>query len=285
MKRYPFPVWSVVLATLALAGCQPKSGDSAAGEAPVEIGPKYSAKSGLLLPDETRRSLGLKIVEVTEQKVPATLDVQLRVYQKGETTLLASASVAPEEAKALKRGQVVRASANGASFTGQVTRLNDELLKAAGMAEVLVEFHNAPGASAVGAFLPASVELGSSSLVVTIPRAALLECSDGHSVYTVSGERFVRAQVKVGATSGDLVEIKDGLYAGDQVVLHPVLSLWLTELAVRQGRSGVLRHPGQGEIGHGSQDRRTVAPAAGAGAAGDAGARRRGRVVGIAPAD
>ena len=65
-----------MVAALALTGCQPKPGEATAGEETVEIGPKYSAKDGLLVPDETRRSLGLKIVEVTEQKVPATLDVQ-----------------------------------------------------------------------------------------------------------------------------------------------------------------------------------------------------------------
>lgn len=36
----------------------------------------------------------------------------------------------------------------------------------------------------------------------SIPRAALLECSDGYSVYTVSGGSFVRALVKVGAMAG-----------------------------------------------------------------------------------
>ncbi len=49
----------MLVAGLALAGCQPKSGESAAGEASVEIGPKYSAKNGLHVPDDTRRSLGL----------------------------------------------------------------------------------------------------------------------------------------------------------------------------------------------------------------------------------
>ena len=213
----------------------------------VVFGPQFSAKQGLLVPEDTRQSLGLKIVEVTEQKVPATLDVQLRVYQTGKESILASASVTPEEAKALKRGQVVRATANGASFTGQVTRVNDELLKATGMAEALVELRNPPGASAVGAFLPASVELDSAASVVAIPRAALLESSDGHSVYTVSGEHLVRAPVKVGAISGDLVEIKDGLYAGDQVVLQPVMSLWMTELAAVKGGQACCVVPAKGK--------------------------------------
>lgn len=238
----------MLLAALALAGCQPKPGESAAGEESVEIGPKYSAKNGLHVPEDTRLSLGLKTVEVTEQKVPATLNVQLRVYHEGKESILASATVTPDEAKQLKRGQAVHARANGENLTGQVTRVNDELQKATGMAEVLVEFRNPSPASAVGAFLPASVALESEATVVSIPRAALLECSDGHSVYTVSGESFVRAPVKVGAISGDLVEIKDGLYAGDQVVLQPVMSLWMTELAaVKGGQACCVMPAGKGK--------------------------------------
>lgn len=247
MKRNQFCVGSVLVVALALAGCQPKPGESAGGEKSVEIGPKYSAKNGLHVPDDTRLSLGLKIVEVTEQKVPATLVVQLRIYQNGKESILASATVTPEEVIALKRGQAVRATVSDANLTGQVTKVNDELLKATGMAEVLVEFRNPPGGSVVGAFLPANVELDSAASVVTIPRAALLECSDGHSVYTVSGESFVRTPVKVGAISGDLVEIKDGLYAGDQVVLQPVMSLWMTELAAVKGGQACCVMPAKGK--------------------------------------
>lgn len=247
MKRNQFWVVSGLLAVLTLAGCQPKSDGSAASEETVEIGPQYSAKNGLLVPDETRQSLGLKIVEVTEQKVPATLDVQLRVYQEGEESILASATVTPEEAKQLKRGQAVQARANDANLTGSVTAVDDRLLKATGMAEVQVELARTNGAASVGAFIPARVELDSAAAVVAIPQAALLECSDGHSVYTVSGEHLVRTSVKVGARAGELVEIKDGLFAGDQVVLQPVMSLWMTELAAVKGGQACCVAPAKGK--------------------------------------
>ena len=236
--------------TLALAGCQPKSSESVANEASPEsvaLGPQYTAKNGLRVPEDPRRSLGVKYVEVTEQKVPATLAVQLRVYQTGKDSILASATVTPEEAKALKRGQAVRARSNGASLTGKVTRVNDELQKATGMAELLVEFAGLPDVSAISAFLSASVDMDSAVTVVAIPRSALIECSDGHSVYTVSGTYLVRTPVKVGAMNGDLVEIKDGLYAGDQVVLQPVMSLWMTELAAVKGGQACCVMPAKGK--------------------------------------
>jgi cobalt-zinc-cadmium efflux system membrane fusion protein len=115
------------------------------------------------------------------------------------------------------------------------------------MIEVLAEIPNTTDDLAVGAFLQASGTLESVASVVTIPRAALLQCSDGYSVYTVSGEHLLRTPVKIGATSADFVEIKDGLYAGDQVVLQPVMSLWMTELAAVKGGQACCAVPAKGK--------------------------------------
>ena len=247
MKRNLLVLCSVFLAALALTGCQMKSDPAAEVEDSVEIGPKYTAKNGLFVPADTRLSLGMEIVEVTEQRVRATLEVQLRVYQAGKESFLANASVAPEEGKALKPGLAVQARSNGANLAGRVTQVNDELLKVTGMTEALLEFNDTANPPAVGAFLSASVALDSDAMVLTIPRAALLECSEGHSVYTVSGENLVRAAVKVGAMSSDLVEIQDGLYAGDQVVSRPVMSLWMTELAAVKGGQACCIEPPKGK--------------------------------------
>jgi hypothetical protein len=83
--------------------------------------------------------------------------------------------------------------------------------------------------------------------VVTIPSAAVLGCSEGQFVYAVSGEHLVRTAVKVGASNSDLIEITEGLYAGDQVVLEPVLSLWMTELAAVKGGQACCIEPPKGK--------------------------------------
>ena len=123
--------------------------------------------------------------------------------------------------------------------------LNDRFQKATGMVELLVEIQSI--APAIGSFLQASVTLNSGESTVTIPRAALLQCSDGHAVYTVNGEHLVRTPVKVGVSNADLVEIQDGLYAGDQVVLQPVMSLWMTELAAVKGGQACCVVPAEGK--------------------------------------
>lgn len=236
------------VAVVILAGCGRESSDSAKTEELVVFGPQFSAKKGLLVPKDTRQSLGLRIAEVTEQKVPRTFEVQLRVYQVGNPVTRATGTVTPEQAKYLKPGQVIQVHArDGKKGTAKVTLVNDQLQKATGMRELLVEILQAPDEFTVGAFVRASVSLDSNESAVTVPRAALLQCSDGHSVYTVSGEHLVRTPVKVGAASADFVEIKDGLYAGDQVVLQPVMSLWMTELAAVKGGQACCVEPAKGK--------------------------------------
>lgn len=246
--KHPLTKCAALLLAVLLAGCGRQAVETTGAETTVVLGPQFSAKKGLLLPDDTRQSLGLKIVEVTEQKVPATIEVQLRVYQADDHASLASGGVTPEQAKLLKPGQSLQIHAtDGKSFSGKVTGLRDQLLKVTGMIEVLAEIPGASAGPTVGTFLQTAIALDSSESVTSIPRAALLQCSDGYSVYTVSGEHFVRTPVKIGAASADFVEIKDGLYAGDQVVLQPVMSLWMTELAAVKGGQACCAVPAKGK--------------------------------------
>lgn len=240
--------YAALLLAVMLTGCGRNAIETTVAEATGVLGPQYSAKKGLLVPEDTRRSLGVKTVEVVEQKVSSTIEVQLRVYQAGDRAWLASGTVTPEQAKLLKPGQPLKIHAgDGRSFSGKVTALNDQLQKATGMIEVLAEIPGAPTGAAAGKFLQADIALDSNESVVSVPRAALLQCSDGYSVYTVSGEHLVRTPVKVGASNADLVEIKDGLYAGDQVVLQPVMSLWMTELAAVKGGQACCAPPPKGK--------------------------------------
>ncbi len=238
---------AAVLAGMALAACKPKSTAPTSEGETVLLGPQYS-KKGLLLPEDTRLSLGVRFAEVTEQRVSATLNLPLHVYELRDDGGKASGTVTPEESEKLRAGQPVELqTAEGHSFTGKVTRLNDELRKAMGTLEILVEFRPVPDGVQAGAFLQARVTRDDATNVVSIPRAALLQCGDGYSVFTVSGEHLVRTPVKVGAANADLVEITDGLYSGDQVVLQPVMSLWMIELAAVKGGQACCVMPAKGK--------------------------------------
>lgn len=83
----------------------------------------------------------------------------------------------------------------------------------------------------------------SSTAVTVVPLSALLTTSTGSYVYVENGHHFLRTEVKVGKNDADLLEIIDGLYAGDVVVKSPVNLLWYAELqAIRGGQSCADEH-------------------------------------------
>jgi multidrug efflux pump subunit AcrA (membrane-fusion protein) len=212
--------------------------------------PQFSATSGLSLPETTRQSLGLRIADVTDQNLVSALEFQLRVYQADRAEAKATGMVTPEQSKKLEVSQELQVRVNDErTLTGKIIKVSHELEKATGMVEVLVAMAIASTSEplSVGAFVRASITGEPRERVVAIPRTALLECSDGYCVYTVSGDSFVRTSVKVGAVNGDLVEIRDGLYTGDQVVMQPVMSLWLTELAAVKGGQACCIEPPKGK--------------------------------------
>ncbi len=249
MKRLLGLFWCHVAVSWAITGCHPQPGDPAAAEAVVEIGPKYIATKGLLVPEETRVSIGLDLVDVTERVVSEVIEWPIRIYRSGAVSSLASGSVTPEQAQRLKDGQDVHVSTgDGRELSAKITGIHDSLAKETGFAEVLLEMPFAATDPLIdGAFLTARVTPHPGAPSIAIPRSALLESSDGVSVYTASGESFVRTPVKVGAMNDELVEIKEGLYAGDQVVSKPVMALWMMELAAVKGGQACCVVPPKGK--------------------------------------
>lgn len=246
MKFSPLP-YSILVAIFALMGCQPKSDDLAAIASTVIVGPEYSANKGLFVPEETRRSLGLKVVEIGEQIMVASVELSLRVYDVSGSVIRASGPVSVEQAKILKVGQPLSVRVSGREIaTSRIAALSDHMAKIMGTVEVLAEIPSVAGL-AIGSFVKAEATIESAGRVTTVPRSALIQATDGYSVYVVSGTHFVRTPVKVGTLDGDMAEIKEGLYSGDQVVSEPAMSLWLTELAAVKGGHACCVVPAKGK--------------------------------------
>jgi hypothetical protein len=71
--------------------------------------------------------------------------------------------------------------------------------------------------------------------LTAVPRSALLKTAEGWFVYVVNESFFLRTPVTVGAMNAGIAEITEGLYAGDQIVVSPVSSLWMAELQILRG--------------------------------------------------
>jgi multidrug efflux pump subunit AcrA (membrane-fusion protein) len=235
---------------LGLTGCGPKGEEKGQPHAPPP-GISFQAKHGLLVPPATAKFIGLEVADLDESKVAATLIFSAQVYRTANETPLASIHrlaaknaqasgfVSGGQAASLREGQPVKVTVAGADvFTGYVSSVNHALAKASGQVEVLLAIEDGQARLARGAFVSVTAPLGGDQNVVSLPRSALLRTTEGDFVYTRSGERFVRTPVKLGMLNPELAEVAEGLFEGDQVVVKPVMTLWLAELqSIRGGKA------------------------------------------------
>ena len=213
-------------------------------------GVTFQAKKGLRVSPATAKFIGLEVAEVEERKIAAAFRFSAQVYQGANearfasrrsmvaSMALASGIVGAREAVALREEQVVRVEiAKGERLSGRVLGLNRPLVKGNNV-EVALAVEDKQNQLQPGNFVTVEVATGSEKSVVSVPHAALLQTAEGNFVYTVSGEHFVRAPVKLGVVNHEFAEVTDGLYAGDQIVVKPVMTLWLAELqSIRGGKA------------------------------------------------
>ena len=80
--------------------------------------------------------------------------------------------------------------------------------------------------------------MSSDGEVVVVPKDSVVNSAEGAFAYVDNGGWTTRTQVEVGAEQDGMIEIVDGLYAGDVIVTHPVMTLWMTELQLlKSGRA------------------------------------------------
>jgi hypothetical protein len=198
-----------------------------------------------MVTDETLKILGVKVADVTEQKLPSQIRFNVQVFGEKHHHAIRDddhtgcdvhgAGFLPlDMAAVLRAGQPVQIQThNNESLPGVVLAV--EKMLALGESEVIVGLTNATDKAKPGEFLFAVVTLPREEVVRVIPRSALLRTSEGTFVYAVTGDAFIRTAVKIGAESDGLFEITDGLQAGDAVVIKPVETFYLIELRATKG--------------------------------------------------
>src|SRR5215813_10839905 len=104
---------------------------------------------------------------------------------------------------------------------GRVAYIDPRVDPATRTAKVRVEVPNRGGDLRLGMFVTVSIETGTTERTTVVPRAAVQTIGDRSVVYVpAEGEegRFVECAVKLGAPTGDLVPVLDGLKPGEKVV-------------------------------------------------------------------
>ena len=94
---------------------------------------------------------------------------------------------------------------------------------------------NAAAQLTSGDFLSVAITIPREQPAWVVPSAAVLRSAQGSFFYVVKGEAYFRTAVKTGVEAEGMVEISDGVAAGDKVVTTPVEKLWLIELRATRG--------------------------------------------------
>ncbi len=232
------------------AGCQRSATDSP-GQAEsklVESGVTYKEGKGLHIPASTAKFIGLRVEDVAERKVTGTVRFDAEVYRTAvqvrstaphpqvSMTALASALVNEADAGKIRQGQEVAVKTTGRQeLRGRIVEVKPSLDTNGSQIEMIVAISDEQAQLTNGTLVSIALKVGEEKVVVAVPTSAVLRTSEGTFVYASSGEKFVRTPVKLGVANPEFVEISDGLYAGDQIVLQPVMTLWMAELQFIRG--------------------------------------------------
>ena len=255
MKPFYSSVIALLSVTMLFVGCghDHKEGDGhdhakeeAHGhEEESPSGASFKVGTGVMLTDETRKILGVEVADVAEQKLPLQISFNVQIFGEKHSHAIrendhtgcdvhGSGFVPLDKAAALRVGQPVQIQTRtNEALAGVVLAM--ERTTSLGESEVIVGLTNVTAQLKAGDFVAAVVTLPREDVVTVIPRSALLRTSEGTFVYAVNGDAFFRTPVKVGSEAGDMLEITDGLFAGDAVVTKPVETFYLIELRATKG--------------------------------------------------
>lgn len=213
-------------------------------------GATYEEGKGITLLEETKQSLGLELAEVSESDFHPEIDLTAQIYRSSaeaskvygrerQGNAYATALVSSEIADHLKVGQKLQfISKKNLNLTnpGVVLKIDLAQLSVLGKAEVLVELPDKNNHLKVGEFIDVKVSLENvSKKHLNIPRSSVLETAVGNFVFVKNGTFLVRTEIKVGSQNKDSMEVLEGLYEGDTIVIRPVEALYLIELRAVKG--------------------------------------------------
>jgi membrane fusion protein, heavy metal efflux system len=148
--------------------------------------------------------------------------------------VFATANIYEKDLSQVKVGQRINvraASLPNRNFTGRITRLGTLVQGETRVVPVQAEVDNSGGQLKPGMFAELEVLTGQQSTpIMVIPNSAVVDASGKKLVYVQNGNAFQSVDVELGQTSGDLVEVKTGLFAGDLVVTQRATQLYAQSL-------------------------------------------------------
>lgn len=141
--------------------------------------------------------------------------------------MVLEAAVPAADIPAVAIGQPVRFKVGGfgaREFVGEVQRINPITADGSRAITIYIAVPNPNNALKGGMFAQGALTLDKSEPVLAVPQRAVHEEAGAAYVYTLRDEKVVRTTVRVGATApgSSLIEVREGLAAGDRVIVTEI---------------------------------------------------------------
>lgn len=132
-------------------------------------------------------------------------------------------AVPEREAAGIRTGLAVELRAEGdpTPHNGRVARISPAITQDNRTLMVEAEVPNQGGQLRPGAFVQASIVVEAADPAVLVPASSIVTFAGIEKVITIEEGKALEKRIRTGRRSGDLVEIMDGIKAGEPVVLQP----------------------------------------------------------------
>lgn len=151
-----------------------------------------------------------------------------------DSQVFATANIYEKDLDKVESGQRVSvkvASLPNRTFTGRITRIGSLVSGETRVLPVQAQLDNFGGQLKPGMFAQLEVLTDKTpTAILVIPSAAVVEANGKKLVYVQNGNAYQSAEVTLGQTSGDRVEVKSGLFDGDRVVTQGAMQLYAQSL-------------------------------------------------------
>ena len=176
-----------------------------------------------------------------------------------DTQVFATANIYEKDLNKVKIGQRVRikvASLPNRIFEGKITRIGSLVEGQTRVVPVQAELNNAGGELKPGMFAELEVLTDlTATAILAIPNSAIVDANGKKLVYVKNGNAFQSVEVTLGQKSGNLVEIKSGLFEKDLIVTQRAPQLYAQSLrGGGKSKEGGDAHDGHSEEKQGNSE-------------------------------
>lgn len=151
-----------------------------------------------------------------------------------DTRVFATANIYEKDLNKVQTSQKVSvkiASLPDRTFTGKIATIGSAVEGETRIVPVKAELDNTDGLLKPGMFAQLEVLTDKTpTAILAIPSSAIVEANGKKIVYVQSGNAYQSAEVILGQTSGDMVEVKSGLFEGDLIVTQRAPQLYAQSL-------------------------------------------------------